>query len=332
MATKYAASHEAPNGPGDSRPTALQIIEDEGLEGKFADKVFLITGCSSGIGIETARALSKTGARIFVTARDTQKAKAALGDLLESNQVQLLVLDLSSLASIRACAAEFLSQSQKLHVLIMNAGVMATPESRTVDGFEMQLGVNHLAHFLLFHLLKPTLLGSSTPNFPSRVVFVSSSGHRMSTVHLENLDLDGEYEPWKAYGQSKTAMIWTANEVERRYGSSGLHAFSLHPGGIATGLQQHLPKEVMEGWAKDESFARIWKSPEQGAATTVWAAVAKVLHGKGGKFLEDCQIAGPHIPETGLLGLGYAPWAYDEQKEAELWERSSELVGLDKDN
>jgi NAD(P)-dependent dehydrogenase (short-subunit alcohol dehydrogenase family) len=109
MATKYAASHEAPNGPGDSRPTALQIIKDEGLEGKFADKVFLITGCSSGIGIETARALSKTGARIFVTARDTQKAKAALGDLLESNQVHLLALDLSSLASVRACAAEFLS-------------------------------------------------------------------------------------------------------------------------------------------------------------------------------------------------------------------------------
>lgn len=333
MATKYAAAHKSPNGPGDSRPTALQIIQDEQLEGKLTDKVILITGCSSGLGIETARALAKTGATLFVTARDPHKAKAALGDLLESDKIHLLKLDLNSFASVRACASEFLSQShQKLNILITNAGVMATPEGKTADGFETQFGVNHLAHFLLLQLLKPTLLSSSTPTSPSRVVFVSSAAHRISTVHMDNLSLAGEYDPWKAYGQSKTAIIWTANEVQRRYGSKGLLAFSLHPGGISTGLQQHVPDEVQQSWGADKSFALLWKSPEQGAATTVWAAVAKDLEKHGGKYLDDCQIAGPHDPDTGLLGAGYAPWAYDEVNAAKLWDASMKMVGMDEEN
>lgn len=333
MTTKYTAAHESPNGPGDSRPTAYQIIQDEQLEGKLTDKVILITGCSSGLGIESARALAKTGATLFVTARDPHKAKTALGDLLESDKIHLLALDLNSLASIRACASEFLSKSnRKLNILVTNAGVMATPEGKTVDGFETQFGVNHLAHFLLLQLLKPTLLSSSTPTSPSRVVFVSSAAHRISTVHMENLSLAGEYEPWKAYGQSKTAIIWTANEVQRRYGSKGLLAFSLHPGGITTGLQQHVPDEVQQSWGADKSFALRWKSLEQGAATTVWAAVAKALEEHGGKYLDDCQIAGPHDPETGPMGAGYAPWAYDEMNAAKLWDVSMKMVGLDGEN
>ncbi|KAB8069503.1 hypothetical protein BDV29DRAFT_198659 [Aspergillus leporis] len=311
-----------------NHPTALEIVKNEGLEGKLQGKVILITGCSAGLGIETARALSATGATLYLAARDLEKAKKALGDLTKQPNVRLLTLDLSSLASVRACAKDFLSRSSRLNILINNAGVMMTPEGRTEDGFETQFGINHLGHFALFNLLKPALLASSTPEFNSRVVNVSSLAHRFSTVILDNLKLEGIYEPTTSYGQSKTANIWMANEIERRYGSQGLHAFSLHPGSIKTELQRHTPKEVVEAWEKDETIAKMWKTLEHGAATSVWAAVAKELEGKGGKYLEDCHIAEPNDPSTGLAGPGYAPWVYDEAKEGKLWEISSELVGL----
>ena len=328
MSSKYAEAHRSLQGPGDARPTALQIVQDEGLEGKLAGKVIFITGCSSGIGIETARALSATGATLYLTARNLEKAKTALGDLLQLDRVHLLLLDLNSFESVRACAKEFLSRSSTLNILINNAAVMATPEGRTADGFETQFGTNHLAHFLLFQLLKPALLASSTPELPSRVVMVSSSGHRAGEVHFDNINLEGEYEPWKGYGQSKTAMNWTSNEIERRYGSQGLHSFSLHPGGIQTGLQKYVPQETQDQWFKVPDVYRYMKSPEQGAATTVWAALAKSLEGKGGKYLEDCQIIGPWDPATTQMDPGYAPWTYDEEKAAKLWELSLELVGL----
>ncbi|KAI9730210.1 MAG: hypothetical protein M1834_005974 [Cirrosporium novae-zelandiae] len=328
MTSKYAAAHASPKGPGDARPTALQIIKDEGLEGKLTDEVIFITGCSSGLGIETARALLKTGATLYLTARNPEKARSALKDVLDLSQVHLLTLDLSSLASVRACAAEFLSKSKTLKILINNAGVMATPEGRTADGFETQFGTNHLGHFLLFHLLKPALLASSTPTFHSRVIIVSSSMHRASKVQFDNINFEGNYDPWKAYGQSKTALIWTANEIERRYGVRGLHSFSLHPGGISSGLQQHVPQELMERWGKDTTLTSYFKSAEQGAATTVWAAVAKELEGQGGRYLEDCQISKPWDPKTGDMGQGHSTWAYDNEGEEKLWAKSLELVGL----
>lgn len=325
--SKYAAVHASPNGPGDARPTALQIVQDNDLEGKLSDKTILITGCSSGIGIETARALARTDATLYLTARDLSKAKTALADLVDSEKVHLLVLDLNSLASVRACAADFLSKSDSLNILINNAGVMIPPEGRTIDGFETQFGTNHLAHFLLIQLLTPTLLASSKPGFESRVVQVSSSGHRFGEVVFDNVNLDGIYEPWKGYAQSKTAMNWTANEIERRYGSKGLHAFSLHPGGIMTGLQKFVSAEEAAAWGSNKSLARIFKSPEQGAATTVWAALDKGLEGKGGKYLEDCQEIGPWDPATGMTGPGYAPWVYDVDKATKLWEKSLEWAG-----
>ncbi|ATZ47691.1 hypothetical protein BCIN_03g00030 [Botrytis cinerea B05.10] len=202
--SSYALSHEHPSGPGDARPTAQQIIQDEGIEGQWANKTILITGCSSGLGVETARALAATGATLYLTVRDVAKTKAILGDLLQLDRIHLLTLDLNSLASVRSCASEFLSRSESLNILIENAGVMTTPEGRTMDGFETQIGTNHLGHFLLFQLLKPVLLASATPEFNSRVIILSSVGHRISDVHFENLNLEGEYEPWKAYGQSKT--------------------------------------------------------------------------------------------------------------------------------
>jgi NAD(P)-dependent dehydrogenase (short-subunit alcohol dehydrogenase family) len=289
----------------------------------------LITGCSSGIGIETARALKTTGARLFLTARDLSKGREALGDILEAGRVDLLLLDLNALASVRKFAIDFLQASDnKLNILINNAGVMATPEGTTEDGFETQFGTNHLAHFLLFQLIKPALLRSSTPEFQSRVVSVSSMGHRYFPPKMDNLMLTGKYEANQAYANSKTANIYFANEIERRYGNQGLHAFSLHPGGIWTGLQIHTPADAMKAFKANEQVQKYMKSVEQGAATSVWAAVAKVWEGKAGKYLEDCQIS-PPVPEGySLLDTGYEKWAYDPENEAKLWKLSNEWVGF----
>jgi len=313
-------------GPGDARPTALQIIQDEDLVDKLTEKVIFITGCSSGIGIDTARALSTTGATLYVTARDTTKASSVLSDILKTGHVHLLHLDLNSLDSVRACAAAFQAQSQKLNILINNAGVMHTPEGRTADGFETQFGTNHLAHFLLFQLLKPTLLASSTPSFHSRVVALSSSGHKASEIHFDNFNLEnGVYTPQIAYGQSKTANIYMANEIERRYGSKGLHGLSVHPGGIATGLQKHW-NEKQRAILSEPGTIPFMKSTEQGAATTVLAAVGAEFEGKGGVFLEDCGVA-----KEGSQHGGYASWAYDEEKEGRLWKESLKMIGLEDD-
>lgn len=323
MTSKYAAVHQSPNGPGDARPTAQQVIQDENLEGKLSDKVILITGCSSGIGVETARALFATGAQLFLTVRDLNKAKDALPDLITSDRVHFLELDLNSLDSVRACAKTFLSQSNTLNIFIANAGVMACPEGRTKDGFETQLGTNHLAHFLLLNLLQPALLSAATPSFNSRAIFLSSVGHRIAEVNFDNLNLEGAYNEWVAYGQSKTAVVWTVNEIDRRYGPKGLRAFSVNPGGIMTDLQRHLPDQSMfEGLEKE------FKSPKQGAATTVWAATSQALNGQGAKYLENCQISKAWTEADGRWGDGYAPWAFDEAKEGKLWKKSLELVGL----
>ncbi|KAJ4205945.1 hypothetical protein NW759_014422 [Fusarium solani] len=325
MTSKYVAAHDNPNGPGDARPTASQIITDYDLEGKLTGKVVLITGCSSGVGVETARAIHRTGATIYATARDVDKAKGALHDLVDSPRLHFLQLDLSSLDSVRTCAETFKSQSAQLDILIENAGVMASPEGRTADGFETQFGTNHLGHFLLFYLLKDTLLRSSTPNFNSRAIILSSCAHQAGSVHFDNLNLEGEYEPWKAYGQSKTANLWTAREIEKRFGAHGLHAWAVHPGSISTELQRHVSEEVKQGWATDPELAKTWKNIEQGAATTVLAAVSPELEGKGGLYLEDTQVAKP--PGTGRAG--YADWAYDEEGPGRLWEKSIKILKLE---
>jgi NAD(P)-dependent dehydrogenase (short-subunit alcohol dehydrogenase family) len=326
MTTRYVSVHQSPNGPGDQRPTASQIVADEQLQGKWSDKTVLITGCSSGLGIETAKSLFETGATLYLTARDLKKAKSALGSLEGSERVHLLELDLNSLASVRKCADSFLAHHHRLNILIANAGIMACPEGRTMDGFEMQFGTNHLAHFLLIQILLPTLVKSSTPEFKSRVVMLASIGHRMSGIHLDNLNLEGEYHPWTAYGQSKTANMYTATELNRRYGDHGVHAWSVHPGLIFTGLMTHIDKEMMETWDKDPNIGKALKSPQQGAATTVWAATAQALEGQGGKYLEECQVSMVVNREPTSNEPGYAPHAYDEEKEKLLWEKSLELV------
>jgi NAD(P)-dependent dehydrogenase (short-subunit alcohol dehydrogenase family) len=343
----YVKQHKNPQGPGDDRPTALQIIQDQGLTGKLQDKVFLITGCTSGLGVETARALHTTGADIYITARDIQKGAQVAEDIRSDGvgRLEVIKMELDSFESIRTAARTFLGKSDRLNVLINNAGnfsimflvccfgranapstgVMASPEGRTKDGFETQFGTNHLGHFLLFQLLKPTLLSSSSNTFNSRVVVVSSSGHRGGKIYFEDFAMkQAGYSPWKAYGQAKLATLHFATELDRRYGGQGLHSNSLHPGGIATPLQRHLDDSIRQ--KNDQPEVKVYmKNEEQGAATTVWAAICKELEGKGGMYLEDCAVAGPQ-KAYGVLSPGYSPEAFNEQSERSLWEESLKMI------
>jgi NAD(P)-dependent dehydrogenase (short-subunit alcohol dehydrogenase family) len=338
--SKYAHLYLNPSGPGDARPTALDILRENGLDnGGMSDKVILVTGGSSGLGVETAKALAATGATIYVTARNIAKAEDALADLLRgprTSQIHVLKLDLSSLQSVREAAAEFKRKSPRLNVLVANAGIRQPPAGKTVDGFEEQFGTNHLAHFLLFQLLKDTMLASAAPSFHSRVVAVSSQAHRQFPMDFEHLNPSpSKYDPVKAYSYSKLANVWMANEIERLYGAQGLHAWSLHPGGIRTQLNQ---ARLTWGYVYDigmvvfkagiKNAQRNLMSAEQGAATTVWAAVGKDLEGQGGKYLERCAVADPVEKGWGPLDPGYAPWAYDVNGARRLWDLSMKMVDL----
>ncbi|KAK5137117.1 hypothetical protein LTR08_001126 [Meristemomyces frigidus] len=336
MATSYADAHSSPQGPGDARPTALQIILDNNLVGKLTDQTILVTGGTDGLGLEPVRQLAKTGAHVFFTARNATKAEKIIHDILEEakvdemlkgTKVEWVEVDNASLESVKKGAEDFLRRSDQLNVLVCNAGISQTPHAVTKDGYEKQFAVNHLAHFLLFNLLRPLLLRSSTPSLNSRVVCVSSVAHGFSTVQLGNYNLDkppqeqydpmceleGDYNPMILYGQSKTANIWFANEIDRRYGGKGLHGLSIHPGTIVTA-----------GW-------KIFKSVEQGAATQVLAAVGKDYEGKDGMYLDDCGVGQP-IPDDVQIGIsGYRPWAYNPDGERRLWKDSLDMVGVKDD-
>ncbi|KAJ4077885.1 hypothetical protein BFJ70_g16421 [Fusarium oxysporum] len=333
--SKYAAAHAKPQGPGDARPTALQIVKDEGLLGKLSGKVVLITGGNQGIGLETARAIHATGATVYVTARTSAKLEQAISDITSWPEAKSdapvygIELRLDSLASVRAAAKSFLEKSDKLNILINNAGVMATPEGKTEDGFEIQFGTNHLGHFLLFQLLRPALLAATTPLFQSRVISVASLGHRVGPVRFDDFNFEKEaYDRWAAYGQSKTANIYLAAEIDRRFGDRGLHALAVHPGVINTNLGQYVDLDAMP---KDEAAALDMKSPAQGAATTVYAALSKEWEGRGGKYLLNCVEDQPKKPDLDLMSLepGYAPWIYNKEAERRLWEESNKLVGFE---
>lgn len=324
--SRYAAAHSNPQGPGDARPTALQIIQDEEVEEKLTGKVVVITGVSSGIGIETVRALATTGATLYLTARNLSKAQTALADIFKPDQMELVEMDQTSMDSVRTAAKTILSKTENVNILINNAGIMAVPDLRlTNDGFELQFATNHLSHFLLFQLLKPALLAASSPEFQSRVVNVASSGFRLHGInssdnyHWQN----GGYADWIAYAQSKTANIYTANEIERRYGSRGLHATSLNPGFIATGLGHFLSAETIDAMLQNEALMKTQKSLEQGAATSVWAAIGKEWEGRGGRYLDDCAEVQLDPKEEGYVSHMYSP-----EDEARLWKDSLEMVGL----
>lgn len=336
---RYRSRYENTQGPGDCRPTALEIIQDEDMQGKLFDKVFLVTGCSSGLGVEIARALAHTGAKIVMTSRDMKKGREAIEDFLKDDrlkreQFELLEMHLDSLDSIKQAAEHFRSTNNKLNVLIANAGLGGVGKSYTKDGHEMHFGVNHLAHFLLFELLKDTLISSSTIDFQSRVVAVSSQAHRFSSCLLDDPNFETlPYNPMIAYGSSKTANVWFTNHIERLYAGQGLHGISLHPGGIMTGFQSKAVPEHMESikqMTTPEELADLmhkFASVEQGAASVVLAAVSKVFEGVGGIYLDECQMANLHNPEKdGALAPGYAAHIFDEDSEKQLWKMSLCMV------
>ncbi|KAJ5385761.1 Short-chain dehydrogenase/reductase SDR [Penicillium cosmopolitanum] len=329
----YAAAHLDPQGAGDARPTALQIIKDEGAEGKLAGKVIVITGATSGIGLETARALKTTGATLFLTARNRSKAEKNLAGILEPGRVSLIDLDLDSFASIRAGAKEILAASKgQVNILINGAGVMGI-QNRTLteDSIEAQFSGNYVGFFLLFQLLKEALLVSVTPELNSRVVVVASSAHRASTLPSSdnyNFEKSG-YNHETAYNNAKLAAVYLANTIERLYGSQGLHATSLHPGAINTDISRNMPPEFLEAIMTNPYILKILKSSQQGAATTVWAAVGKEWEAKGGKYLEDCKEADRGEDDGQTFGAGWVKQTYNPEEEDRLWKDSLKIVGLE---
>jgi len=308
---------------------------DEVLEGiDISGKRILITGSSSGLGEESARALSSKGAAITMAARNPEKNEAAAARIREKvpgAELELRTLDLCSLESVRNFAKGFLLDHQRLDVLLDNAGVMCCPRGTTSDSFETQLGTNHIGHFLLTGLLTPALVASA----PSRVVVLSSAAHTIAGVDLEDPMFERrEYEPWQAYGQSKTANALFALELDRRLAKQGVSAYSVHPGMIMTELSRHLNAELLEKMQKRrkerataadaEGPVMKFKSVEAGAATQVWAATTGNLADHGGAYLADCQLGltGPNHGERTV-----EPYAQDPDAAARLWTASEEWVG-----
>jgi NAD(P)-dependent dehydrogenase (short-subunit alcohol dehydrogenase family) len=314
---------------------------DEVLDGvDLTGRRFVITGAASGLGRESARALAVHGADVVVLARNEERAAGAvteLASLVPDGRFEAGVVDLGDLESIRAFASSFLATHDAIDVLMNNAGVMATPFGRTVDGFETQFGTNHLGHFLLTALLAPAILAGDAP----RVITLTSAGHSRADVDLDDPNFEHtEYSPWTAYGQSKTANALFARELARRGSSHGLLSFSVHPGGIITDLGRHLTDELINEMAtfqkeRSERAAKAagdegggtrirFKSVEAGAATQVWAATTGDLADHNGAYLADCGL--------GVLGAdpgvnGFLPYLLDDEHAAALWTLSEQLVG-----
>ncbi|KAL6797499.1 hypothetical protein GGI42DRAFT_94074 [Trichoderma sp. SZMC 28013] len=333
--SRYAAVHawDKLAGAGDARPSSEQIIKDAGKE-DLKGQVIIITGVSSGIGGASAVALAATGATLYLAGRSTSKAKAALPTIADLPNVHFLELDLASNASIKAFAAEFLKQSGgKLNVLLNNAGGVLVERKVTVDGFEQQLAINHLGPFLLFALLKDALLASASASNPSRVINVTSFGHRYGNINWDDLNFEkGEYPSTGAYAQAKTASIYTATEIDRRYGAQNLFAWSVHPGGIVESAfleNAGYSKETIDGFLNAWP-TQLFKNNTQGAATQVWAAVSDdVLAPEArGKYLEDCGVSPPMEKSDKPEWKGHPSHTYDETAAKRIWEVSEKLLGI----
>jgi len=300
--------------------TASEVAEGIDLRGKVA----LVTGGSSGIGRETARVLAERGAHVILTARDLSKGEAVAAEIRAStgNQhVEVAELELGSLKQIRTFVQRFLVQHPTLHILVNNAGVMACPSAKTEDGLELQFGSNHVGHFLTTCLLVPALRRAA----PSRVVSVSSRGHHMSPVVFDDIQFERRpYDKWLAYGQSKTANVLFAAGLDRRLADHGVHANALHPGAIMTELSRHLVAEDFE-FLRARTSGVKFKSVESGAATSVFAATAPELEGRGGLYLEDCHVAAVNDAPDALDGV--KSYALDQANAERLWEISERLVG-----
>lgn len=309
----------------DRSSTADAVVSGHDLTGKTV----VVTGGYSGIGLEAVRALARQGAKVIVPVRSPDKAKDTLASV--SGDVQSTPMDLADLASVRRFAEDVMAGESRLDMLINNAGVMACPEARVGPGWESQFGINHMGHFALTAALMPLLHKSGE----TRVVALSSTGHKLSGIRWEDIHYESEaYDKWQAYGQAKTANALFANGLSRRLKDSGGLAFSVHPGGIFTPLQRHLPKEEMIalGWlgedgAPSELARQGFKSPEQGASTTLWAATSADLAGKAGVYCEDCNIAAPTDRDSPMARyMGVDPHACDDAEAERLWALSERLL------
>jgi NAD(P)-dependent dehydrogenase (short-subunit alcohol dehydrogenase family) len=305
---------------------ASDVVAGHDLTGKVA----IVTGAATGIGIETAKALAQAGAEVVIAARKPDLAEAAVAEIAKTakGKVGWSMLDLSSFTSIRAFAQRW--GDKPLNILVNNAGVMACPLAYTEDGLEMQIGANHFGHFLLSVLLAPNLVaGARTSGKTSRLVSLSSIGHRRSAVNLDDPHFrDRPYDKWESYGQAKTANALFAVGFDRRFRDQGVTANAVMPGGIMTPLQRHLPLEEQKalGWIDDEGKVRDgFKTPAQGASTSVWAAVGDELEGVGGLYLEDLAQAVPWSKDHPWAGV--MPHALDPEAAERLWALSVETTG-----
>jgi NAD(P)-dependent dehydrogenase (short-subunit alcohol dehydrogenase family) len=306
-----------------AQSTTEDVLKGVDLTGKRV----LVTGVSAGLGVETARALSAHGAKVVGTARDLEKAKRATAHI---SGLELVEMDLASLKSVRAAADKLNAKGEKFDLVIANAGVMAIPtRTLTEDGFETQFGTNHLGHFVFVNRIANLFAPGS------RLVNLSSSGHRYSDVNLDDPNFERtEYTDFGAYGRSKTANVLFAVEFDRRHKARGVRATAVHPGGIQTELSRHMIPGALEALAAritkeatergDKPFA--FKTIPQGAATSIWAGVVAPVEDVAAHFCEDCHVA--DITTDGAeLAAGVRAYALDADNAKALWAKSEELVG-----
>jgi NAD(P)-dependent dehydrogenase (short-subunit alcohol dehydrogenase family) len=316
-----------------AKSTTEDVLAGVDLKGKR----ILVTGVSAGLGVETARALVARGADVVGTARDLEKAKRATSEVSKTAaksgaSFDVVELDLASLKSVRSAADKLVDDGRLFDVIIANAGVMATPFGKTEDGFETQFGTNHLGHFVFVNRIAKLI------KVGGRLVNLSSSGHRFSDVDLNDPNFETtSYEPFVAYGRSKTANVLFAVEFDRRHRDRGVRATAVHPGGIATELARHMPDGAIEAWVQQMQEQRAaageppfeFKSIPQGAATSVWAGVVAFIEEVGGKYCEDCQV-GELISadsQVSTISQGVRGYALDPESAKALWKKSEEMVG-----
>jgi NAD(P)-dependent dehydrogenase (short-subunit alcohol dehydrogenase family) len=316
-----------------AKSTTEEVLAGVDLKGKR----ILVTGVSAGLGVETARALVAHGADVVGAARDLDKAKRATAEVSQAaaksgGSLEFVELDLASLKSVRAAADKLVADGRLFDVIIANAGVMATPLGKTEDGFETQFGTNHLGHFVFVNRIAKLIKKGG------RLVNVSSSGHRFSNVDLSDPNFETTpYEPFVAYGRSKTANILFAVEFDRRHRDRGVRATAVHPGGIMTELARHMPDGAIEAWVQQVQQQRTaageppfeFKSIPQGAATSVWTGVVAAADEVGGKYCEDCHVAEliPPDSQVSAISVGVRGYALDPESAKALWKKSEEMVG-----
>ena len=317
----------------DATSTTEEVLQGVRLDGKR----ILVTGVSAGLGVETARALVAHGADVVGTVRDLTKAEAATAQVRADaaaggGSFELVQLDLASLKSVRASADRLLADGRPFDVVIANAGVMASPFGKTADGFETQFGTNHLGHFVFINRIASLIRDGG------RLVNLASSGHRYSNVDLEDPNFDHTpYDPFVAYGRSKTANILFAVAFDKRHRDRGVRAAAVHPGGIKTELDRHLEpglldgmlEEINKGLAEEGKPLFEFKTVPQGAATSVWAAVVASADEVGARYCENCHV-GPLVADDfkiTAISEGVRAYALDPDNAEALWAKSEEMVG-----